>query len=33
LYATIRLIVATHQVTIQFERRPYSILPNQSGFD
>ena len=25
LYATIRLIVATHQVTTQFERRPYSI--------
>jgi len=25
LYATIRLIVATHQVTTQFERRPLSI--------
>jgi len=25
LYATIRLIVATHQVTTQFEHRPYSI--------
>jgi len=25
LYATIRLTVATHKVSIQFERRPYSI--------
>ena len=33
LYVTVRLIVTTHQVTTQFERTPYSISPNPSGFD